>query len=724
MVALTENSPRLMNSDGLCGGDTKRGGKRQVRAYDWLVTCALAQRGHLFPWVPVCLGTGIGFYFMLRVEPTFVPMVLLGLGMSVVWVISRFAPTAFAPFLLGFVLIGAGAGLAKWRVEDLRAPVLTFRYYGPIQGRIVNIDRSSSDAVRLTLDRVVLNRMAPDRTPVKVRVSVHGEGQPATFRSGDVIMTTGHLSPPSGPAEPGGFDFQRHAWFLQIGAVGYTRNPVVRLAAAGRGDGIRLFIFKTRMAISTAVRRDIDGEAGAFAAAIMTGDRSAMSQDTLAQLRATNLAHLLAISGLHMGLLTGFVFMLIRMGLAAIPWIALRYPTKKIAAVVAMVVGAGYLALSGGNVATQRAYIMVVVMLCAVLLDRRALTLRAVAMAATVVLVLRPEALIGAGFQMSFAATTALVLVFGGLRHVDLSRLPKWTQPILSVVVSSGVAGLATAPFAAIHFNQIAHFGLLANVLSVPLMGAVVMPAAVLAACLAPFGMWSVGLWFVEKGLQWVLFIAGEVSAIEGGVGHVIAPTPLVLPVLSLGLLVFALWQGRARLTGLVAVSVGLWMWSVTVRPAVLVADNGALIGVLSAEGRALSNAKGSGFVAGIWLENDGTPLPQAEAARFDGFTRDGRRARFELGAVKVIAISGKTALAELQDCGGADVLISNQTVNENLPCNVIDIASLRRTGALAFDLSDTGELIITTAREISGQRPWAPQMPRPKSDKTLLAQE
>ena len=682
-----------MNSNGCCGGDTKRGGKRQVRAYDWLKKGALAQRGHLFPWVPVCLGAGIGCYFMLRVEPTFVPLAIGGGGIIALWVLSRLVPTAFAPFVLGVVLVRAGAGLAKWRTEDVRGPVLSFRYYGPIQGRIVNIDRSSSDAVRLTLDRVVMQRMAPDRTPIKVRVSVHGDNQPATFMSGDVIMTTGHLSPPSGPAEPGGFDFQRHAWFLQIGAVGYTRNPVVRLAAAGNGDGWRLRIFQTRMAISAAVRRDIDGEAGAFAAAIMTGDRSGMSQATLVDLRATNLAHSLAISGLHMGLLTGFVFMLLRFGLAFIPWVALRFATKKIAAVVAMVVGAGYLALSGGNVATERAYIMVAVMLCAVLLDRRALTMRAVAMAATVVLVLHPVALIGPGFQMLFSTTTALVIVFGGLRHVDLSGLPKWTRPILSVVLSSGVAGLATAPFAAIHFNQIAHYGLLANVLSAPLMGAVVMPAAVLAACLAPFGLWSLGLWFVEKGLQWVLFVAAQVAAIEGGVGYIVAPMPAVLPIITLGLLVLALWQGTGRITGMVAVVIGAGMWMDTKRPAVLVADNGALVGVLGPAGRALSKGKGSGFVAGIWMENDGMPMEQVQAAQLDGFQHNGRKSDFWLGDHKLTVISGKTALAALQGCGGAAVLISNQKVTEPRPCRIIDVASLRKTGALALDVSDANAL-------------------------------
>ena len=147
-----------------------------------------------------------------------------------------------------------GAGIAKYRTEDVSSPVFRFRYYGAIEGRIINIDRSGSDAVRLTLDRVILNRMSPNRTPSKVRVSVHDDGRSAPYRPGDSIMTTGHLSPPSGPAELGGFDFQRHAWFLQIGAVGYTRNPVVRIAVADDYDGWRLWIFQRRRTLAKAVR--------------------------------------------------------------------------------------------------------------------------------------------------------------------------------------------------------------------------------------------------------------------------------------------------------------------------------------------------------------------------------------------------------------------------------------------------------------------------------------
>ena len=197
----------------------------------------------------------------------------------------------------------------------------------------------------------------------------------------------------------------------------------------------------------------LPGEVGAFAAAIMSGDRSGMSQVTLANLRSSNLAHLLAISGLHMGLLTGFVFAVLRVAMVLIPSVGLRWPVKKIAAFGALLAAGGYLALSGGNVATERAFTMVAVMLVAIMLGRPALTLRAVAMVAIVILVLQPESITGPGFQMSFAATTALVFVFKYLRYANWQHWPRWTRGAVSLVISSFVAGLATAPFAAAHFN-------------------------------------------------------------------------------------------------------------------------------------------------------------------------------------------------------------------------------------------------------------------------------
>lgn len=655
----------------------------------------LAQRGHLFPWVPVAMACGIVVYFTLRFEPPPAAYFWTGAGVMALLVLSRLVPAVLAPLPVALALAGIGFGLAGLRAHQVEEPVLGWRYYGPVEGRIVGIDRSGSDALRLTLDQVVLARVPPARTPARVRIALHGDQSYVEPAAGLRVMTMASLAPPGGPVEPGGFDFQRHAWFLKLGAVGYTRAPVLALAPPEGGQ----YLFRARMALSARVQAALPGEAGAFAAAIMTGDRASIGQETLAALRISNLAHLLAISGLHMGLLAGFVFAAIRFGLACVPPMALRLPVKKIAALAAMLAAAAYLALSGGNVATERAFVMVAVALVAVLFDKRVFSLRAVAAAAIIVLVLRPEALLGPGFQMSFAATTALVATFGALRERAIPLGPVWARPLTATFVSSLVAGLATAPIAAAHFNQIAQFGLLANLLSVPLMGLLVMPAAVLSAILLPLGLEGAALWLMGWGIRWILGVAHWVAGLDGARGTVVSPEPYVLPLLAFGALVLALWRGRVRLAGLGPVALAFWLWGQTERPAVLIADTGALVGVMTPEGRALNRPRGGGFVAQNWLENDGDPaLQEAAAARWSDILP---------AAFNIRAIRGKKAAQAVEDCPPGSWLVMNVPApRDDLPCGVIHPATLKKTGALALYRTGAG-IKWVSARELTGTRLW-----------------
>jgi competence protein ComEC len=661
----------------------------------------LAQRGHLIGWVPVCLGIGIGCYFSITAEPGPLDWALIALAGLAALLLARRLPEAGSPLAVGAALCLAGFLLAGIRAHSVAGPVLDWRYYGPVEGRIVAIDRSQSDAPRLTLDRVRLDRVPPGRTPLRVRLSLHGQDADRFEpMPGARVMTTAHLSPPAGPVEPGGFDFQRHAWFERLGAVGYTRVPVL-MAARAEGGGA-LFVFRLRMAASAHVRAVLPGDVGGFAAAVTTGDRSGMSRSALQDLRAANLAHLLAISGLHMGLLTAVVFGALRLLLAAVPALALRWPTKSIAACGALVAATGYLALSGGNVATERAYIMVAVALGALMLGRRALSLRAVAVAATLVLILRPEALTGPGFQMSFAATTALIAVFGWLRGVEMDWLPRWLRPAFAVLVSSAVAGAATAPIAAAHFNVIAHYGLAANLASVPLMGVLVIPAAVAALALAPLGLDWLALEAMGWGLRWILGVATFTAGLEGAQGRVPGPAPAVLPLLALGGLMLLLWQGRLRWVGLAGVAAAAWIWQGAARPALLIADSGTLVGMMTPAGRALSREKTAGFVARNWLENDGDGAAQASAA-----------ARWR--ARGVIHLSGKRALAAFAGCDRSQVVIVSVPAPPppGTSCLWFDRDSLRGTGAVAL-APLAGGWKITTARAVTGDRPWTrwPEVP------------
>ncbi|HHS94836.1 MAG TPA: ComEC family competence protein [Rhodobacterales bacterium] len=666
--------------------------------------------GRLLLFAPLCLGLGVGAYFRLPVEPTLrdwlvILFAALALGSGGLRLMrGRYAGIGI--LALGLATILAGLLVAGLRSEVVRAPVLSFRYYGPVEGRVVKIDRSGSDAVRLTLDSLRLSRVAPDEMPERVRVSLHGKQGYLTPQPGQRVAMTAFLSAPEGPVEPGGFDFRRMAWFDRIGAVGYTRAPALLLAPAPGGLGA-LFVHRIRAHIAAYVSAAIPGEAGAFAAAITTGDRAQMSPEALTALRGANLAHLLAISGLHMGLLTGFVFAALRYAMALVPGLADRVAIRKIAAVVALQAGAVYLALSGGNVATERAYIMVSVMFGAVLLDRRALTLRAVALAAILILLVQPEALTEPGFQMSFAATTALVAAFSALRDWPGWQPPRWSRAPLGVAISSLVAGLATAPFAAAHFNQVSSYGLIANLAAVPVMGALVMPLAVMAGVAAPFGLAWLPLALMRWPILWILWVSRSVSGLEGAVSHVPSPGPWVLPLIGLGGLVVVLGQGRGRLAGLAPLALALVLWAGVERPSVLVTSSGGLVGVIGPQGRALSKPRGDGFAAKVWLENDGDPVPQRVAFERPGFVGSGGERRFEIAGQRIRHETGQGAGARaVAACAEADMVITSVAVAQAPPsCSLYDKTRLARTGALA--IYPGSPLRIVTVAAKSGARPW-----------------
>lgn len=709
----------------------RRGVMSARMALGGLMVIIHTQRGALMPWSAVMLGLGVSLYFALPQEPGRAGFALAGFAVLTGTAVAIFWRDILGPLGVAVALIGLGVLAAGHRAQSVAGPVLEFRYYGAIEGRVVGVDRSGSDAIRVTLDQVRLEELAPERTPRRVRVALHGDSALTSPKPGTVVMLTGHLTAPAGPAEPGGFDFQLHAHFLSLGAVGYTRTPVMLLTPRESGA---LSMFALRMAMSAEIQARIPGQAGAFASAVLTGDRSALTEATTASMRDTNIAHILSISGLHMVLLTGFVYSAARLILALIPPLALRYPIRKWAAVLALAAGAFYLALSGGGVPTERAFIQVAVMFAAVLIDRRAITLRSVAIAGVIVLLYRPETLLSPGFQMSFAATVALVGAFAALREAHWQkRWPGWAKGALALVLSSVVAGAATAPYAAAHFNQMSNYGLLANLLTVPVMGSLIMPAAVVAAILWPIGL-SGPVWVVMGwGLNWTLWVAEEIAAWPGAVRLIGDPPGWALAAVSLGGLFVLLWQGRARWLGVVPCLAAVALWTAVPRPMLLVSDSGGLVGLMSDGARALSRDRGNGFAAEIWLENDGDPALQPEAAARPDWAPDGSGARAEMGGWTIWHGAGRGGLeGALAACARHDIVVLSEPAPEALMtaaaevqaalagpfpvalprlagCVVLDAKLLATTGALS--LAPQGDaLMITTSRMLQGDRPWSPQ--------------
>jgi competence protein ComEC len=670
-------------------------------------------------WLPVFLGLGIGLYFALPEEPP-IWLGLLGMAVSTAfgWLGRRRAVPLVAALGVGVLALGFSA--AQWRTVAVQAPVLDHRL-GPtnVAGRVVGVEVLPG-ASRVTLERLRIGRLSPARTPERLRVRLGGK-QPRLI-PGDWIRVRAILSPPPPPAAPGAFDFQRQSYFRQLGAVGFSLGSAT-VEEHHRAEGFAAFGFaleRLRQRISERVVAGIDGTPGAIAAALMTGSRGAIPAEVMANIRDSGLAHLLAISGLHIGLVAGIVFFGLRGILALVPPLALRYPIKKWAAMAAIAGAFAYALIAGATVPTQRAFLMIGLVLLAVLFDRRGLSMRLVAWAAFAILLFRPESLLGASFQMSFAAVVALVAVYEVVRdrrRLDEAGPPSWPRRALHYLGGVGlttlIAGSATAPFAIYHFNRFAVFGLAANLVAVPVTALWIMPWAVAAFLLMPFGLESMALAPMGLGIEVVVRVAETVAAWPGAVTLVPAMPVWGLAAIGLGGLWLCLWRCPWRAWGLAGVAVGLAAVAVTVPPDVLVDGGGRLMAVRSASGTfAVSTRRTGRFNRGVWLRRVGQ---NAEAPLWprQGFSADGRLVCDHLGCILhakkhvVALVSRPQGLAE--DCWIADVVVSMVAVRRSCPTakTVIDKFDLWRHGGHALWLLDNGQVRVESVNEERGRRPW-----------------
>jgi competence protein ComEC len=690
---------------------------------DRVVEALEAQRASFPLWTPVLFGVGIALYFGLPAEPGAAALAALCLGLAAGaagW--RRGGP--LARLALALVLVpGLGLGAAALRARAVAAPVLPYEMTAAVEGRVVGLGRSASDRTRVTLDRVVIHGLAAADTPATVRISLDGSTPADALVPGARLIGQARLSPPGGPSAPGGFDFRRLAWFDRLGAVGYAQSPMLEVEG-GDAAGAMLSAFRVRMALSAHIRARIQGQSGAFSAAILTGDRSGIDPFVEHDLRVSTLYHLVSISGLHMSMIAAAVFVMVRYGLALAPGAALRWPLKKIAAAVAIAGTFAYLFIAAWTeVAAQRAFIMTACFLVAVLLDRPALTLRSVALSAMIVLAFAPESVVEAGFQMSFAATIALVAAFDGLRgrawwrSTQTDRRWRFVGPALGVAMTSLVAGFATAPFSAFHFNIFAQYGLVANLLAVPIMGAVVMPAAVAAALAAPFGLDAIPFTVMGWGVAYVLAVADFVAGLGGAATGVPSGPPASLGLLAIGALFVVLWSGPARWAGLAPMALAAGLWAVGERPPLLVSADGRLFGFLTPEGRALSSATSDAYAAAAWLEDDGDTASQAAAhARAPFVVRRGFAEAEAPGFGRIRYVGFRDPARGARDCAEAAIVIAPQW-REPPPgrCLFIGAATLRRDGALALRPGPHGPR-IEAALAAAARRPWgAVAAPRPR---------
>lgn len=675
----------------------------------------LADRDRWALWLPVALGLGIGLYFSQPAEP---PLWIGSAAFAVAALVAVALRRRQAAMLLAVAVaaVALGFAAAQLRAMAVDAPVLE-RRIGParVAGQVAEVD------LQVNGQRVLLQSAAIDGIDGAWTVRVRLTAKSPAVRPGQWVSMRAVLMPPPQPSAPGAFDFARQAWFQGLGGVGYAVS-VAKIEAGA--ESWTLWLADLRHVITGRVMDGIPQPEGAVAAALMTGEVAGIPKPLLDAYRDSGLAHLLSISGLHMSLVAGLVFMVVRGGLALVPAVALRRPIKKWAAAAAMAATFAYMLIAGAPVPTQRAFLMTGIVLLAVLLDRKAISMRLVAWAAVAVLLWHPEALIGASFQMSFAAVVALIAGYeaAGPAVARIRSEGGWFTKgalyLAGVAATTLIAGTATAVYGVYHFNRFASYSLVANLAAVPITGFWVMPWVLAAFLLMPLGLERLALEPMAWGLRLIDDTAVVVAGWPGAALSVPAMPVGALIVFTLGGAWLCLWRGRWRLLGIAGMAGGLALSPLSPPPDLLVDGEGKLMAVKGADGGlTLSTKRGGRITRETWLRRNGEGGPgglwPATGRSADGLLScDPLGCLYTARGATVALVKDVAALGE--DCGAAAVVVSAVPVRAKCASAglVIDRFDLWRGGAHALWLGEGGQVRAVSVADWQGRRPWSRIMP------------
>ncbi|MBV9863361.1 MAG: ComEC/Rec2 family competence protein [Alphaproteobacteria bacterium] len=707
-------------SDGL--GAASRGGLHPLRD----LGAAFAAEGERRAlWLPVCFGTGIALYFALTVEPP-LWLALAGAAIAAGLAVAVRRHPAAREAAVALAVVASGFALAvetRWQRD---APMLQ-RRLGPvaITGRVVDID-SLDRGWRVVIAPDPLPGLADREQPRRVRVHVPGNSDP--LAPGDRLAVKAMLYPVPGQVIPGGHDLQREAYFAQIGGVGYSYGAarhILTAEGAGsadapeRGFGWREALLRLRAEMTRRITAALPGSAGGVASALITGKRGAVAEPVKQAFRDSGLSHLLAIAGLHLGLVAGFVFFAVRGGLALVPSVALRYPIKKIAAAATLGVLFCYLLISGAAIPTQRAFVMNGIVFAGILIDRLRISMRICAIAAFIVLLLDPASLVGPSFQMSFSAVVALIAVY----ETYGARLGHWLRGgsvgrkalgyCGGIAITTVVVTIGTDPFSIYHFHRVAFYSPLANVVAVPLSAMWTLPCGVFACLLMPFGLERLALVPMGWGIEATIWVAEHVAALPGNVWTMPRFPVWGVTVTALGGLWLCLWQGRWRRWGAVGILAGMSSLALSRPPDIVIADFGRLLAARMAAGAYwVAAGEEQRINRGALAEDTGSglePWPGDGAAEdAAGLACANQRCFYTARGRRVAIVTGEAGLPVL--CGTVDAIVSQ--VPAGFRCRstipVVDRIDVWRQGAVALWLDPDG-VRLEAVNDSRGDRPWVP---------------
>jgi competence protein ComEC len=686
-----------------------------------------AEHQRFILWLPVALLGGVLAYFELdREPPRWLGPAIAGAGLALALAL-RERPLGRALGLLPFAF---GIGIASATLATALAPPLAAlpRRAVILTGRVAAV-QALPNGSRVTIARPSIDGAAPIARSLRVRLR---RGDPIALAPGDTVRLRALVEPPSDPSYPGAWDIQRDAFFSGLGGYGFALGRASLLAPAQRG-ALAQRLEALREAVAARIRAALPGAVGAISATLMTGLSSAIPAPDRAAFQDSGLAHLLAVAGLHIGIVMGFAFALSRALLALSERATLFLPTKQIAAFAALAAGFAYLLLTGAHLPIERSFAMACLAVLGLAAGRRVISLRSLGLAATALLLLAPASSVGVSFQMSFSAVLVLISGYEALRpwlarvHGARSWRQRFGAHLLALALTSLLAGTASLPFAAYHFGHIQLYYVLANLVAVPVTAFWVMPAGLISLPLMPLHLERLALVPMGLGVRVLLLIAHGVAALPAARIAVPRMPAWGLAVVGFGLAWLCLWRSRLRVAGILFLLLGLATPLLYPPPNILVSDDGGLVGFATGSGVfvARTGRRGSAFTRDAWqlLWRAGPLQALPEAGSLAG------------GALRCTAIA---CLFRPQPGGAASLLLRGKAAPKRCPeaalvlapaieamdCagdRVIDRVSVWRNGPYAVWLG-RGVRVLSD-RGLRGDRPWVPGGPgRPTASALPMA--
>lgn len=672
-------------------------------------------------WAPVFLGAGVAGYFALTQEPSFTHTAQ-ALALSALALIAalRRALALVYPVCALFLMV-LGFTMAHGRTMVVQSPILNKQVsITRVEGRVLDLtiadDEKGKGRKKVTLDELVIEKLPPEKTPETIRLSTYHV--PMDVVPGERIALLARLMPPSGPVAPEGFDYRRQAYFEQIGAVGFTMGKFERISASE--SQLNTWFNALRQKISVRIAGQLPHPESAVVTALLAGERANIPDDVNDDLRDSGLFHLLSISGLHVAIVCGVTFFVLRFMMALWPWMALHWPIKKIAALAALSIGIFYVLLAGAPIPAQRSIFMTGLVLVAVMLDRSALSMRMVALAAFFVLFFLPESLVGASFQLSFMAVLSMVAFHEGVGRKWLTTTRDTSMPmhvffyIASIVITTLLVSAATLPPVLHHFGRLQIFGVIANAIAIPLTSFIVMPAGMAAMLVMPFGWEEPFLRIAGLGIDWTLDVA-----------HWVAHLPhaaMILPnmpdtayfVSCMAFIFLCLWRGNLRFIGIPIMVIALIAGFFAQRPIAMVDGEGRSIAIHADDITAYTPKTPTKYVRENWQSvwggtefNNGKPIKTGQWQQGDTQLQcDDFACRITQGTAHLSVLKDTTALHE--ECTWANAIVSLDKATPEIECQVplIRFWDLREMGGVAF--YPDGRLIGMTPANT--RRPWTLQ--------------